>query len=80
MSLSVDGLRVYYQTLKGDIKALDGVSFDLRDGEIAGIAGESGCGKSTLSNSLIMLRLPMKLVEGSASLTKIHSQSAIKGR
>jgi len=68
MSLSVDGLRVYYQTLKGDIKALDGVSFDLRDGEIAGIAGESGCGKSTLSNSLIMLRLPMKLVEGSVSL------------
>ena len=53
MSLSVDGLRVYYQTLKGDIKALDGVSFDLRDGEIAGIAGESGCGKSTDRKSVV---------------------------
>jgi oligopeptide/dipeptide ABC transporter ATP-binding protein len=68
MSLNVANLRVYYQTLKGDVKALDGVTFGLRDGEIAGIAGESGCGKSTLSNSLITLRLPMKFVEGDVSL------------
>ena len=68
MSLNVSNLRVYYQTLKGDVKALDGVTFDIRDGEIAGIVGESGCGKSTLSNSLITLRLPMKFVGGYVSL------------
>ena len=64
MSLTVDGLKVYYRTLHGDVHALDGVSFAIADGEIMGLAGESGCGKSTLGNSLICLSGRMKYIEG----------------
>lgn len=62
--LEVQDLRVYYQTLRGDVKALDGATFSLTEGEIMGLAGESGCGKSTLGRSLVLLKPPMKYVGG----------------
>src|SRR5512134_3467739 len=68
MSLKVDNLKVYYQTLHGDVKALDGVTFDMKSGEIMGLAGESGCGKTTLGHSLISLAPPMKHVGGRVTL------------
>ena len=68
MSLEVDDLRVYYRTLAGDVKALDGVSFKIADGEIMGLAGESGCGKTTLGNSLVMLDGRMRQIGGSVTL------------
>ena len=72
MSLTVDNLRVYYRTLRGDVKALDGVTFDVADGEIMGIAGESGCGKTTLGKSLIRLDGRMRVVEGTVTLDGIR--------
>ena len=68
MSLAVDDLRVHYRTLRGDVKALDGVTFQVADGEIMGLAGESGCGKTTLGKSLIRLDGRMRLVGGSVEL------------
>lgn len=64
MSLKVENLSVYYQTLKGDVRALESATFSMIDGEIMGLAGESGCGKTTLSNSLILLVPPMRFVSG----------------
>ena len=68
MSLQVSDLRVYYRTLAGDVKALDGATFSIADKEIMGLAGESGCGKSTLGNSLIRLDGRMKYIAGSVTL------------
>ncbi len=53
--LEVEGLKTYYKTLRGDVKAVDGVSFKVGRGEAMGIAGESGCGKTTLALSIVRL-------------------------
>jgi peptide/nickel transport system ATP-binding protein len=68
MSLSVDDLTVYYQSLRGDVRAVDGATFAIADGEIMGLAGESGCGKSTLGKSLIRMDARMKYVSGRVEL------------
>ena len=68
MSLQIKNFTVYYQTLRGDVRALENAFFNLADGEIMGLAGESGCGKSTLCNSLVHLAPPMKLVSGEVIL------------
>lgn len=57
-TLSVRDLRVWYGGETGPVRAVDGVSFDLRPGEILGLVGESGCGKSTLGRGLIGLLPP----------------------
>jgi peptide/nickel transport system ATP-binding protein len=72
MSLQVSDLRVYYKTLAGDVKALDGTTFEVADKEIMGLAGESGCGKSTLGNSLIRLEGRMRYVAGSVKLDGVE--------
>jgi len=53
--LHVDDLRTYYYTLRGPVKAVDGVSFQVEKGEAMGLAGESGCGKTTVALSILKL-------------------------
>ena len=68
VSLKVTNLTVHYRTLRGDVRALDGVTFTVADGEIMGLVGESGCGKTTLGKSLVRLDGRMRYVAGSVTL------------
>ncbi len=64
--LEVQDLHVYYYTLRGVVKAVEGVNLSLEKGEVLGIAGESGSGKSTLAYSLLRLVPPPgRIVKGS---------------
>lgn len=64
--LEVESLKMYYETIRGYVKAVDNVSFDVKRQESVGLAGESGCGKT--STALAILRLlpsNARIVEGS---------------
>jgi oligopeptide/dipeptide ABC transporter ATP-binding protein len=63
--LDVHGLKTYFYTEDGVVKAVDGVDFDVRRGEIVALVGESGCGKSVTSFSIMQLvGIPGKIVGG----------------
>src|SRR5476649_1422836 len=70
--LEVDGLRTYFFTKAGVVKAVDDVSFTVGRGEVLGLVGESGSGKSMTGYSLMgLIDLPGRIVDGSIILDGI---------
>ncbi len=63
--LEVKGLKTYFYTEDGIVRAVDGVSFEVYPGEVLGLVGESGCGKSVTSLSIMrLISKPGKIDEG----------------
>ena len=64
--LEVDNVQINYETRKGDVEAIQGVSFKVGEGETVGLVGESGCGKSTIAFGIVNFLGPNgKIVDGS---------------
>ncbi|MEM2158524.1 MAG: ATP-binding cassette domain-containing protein, partial [Sulfolobales archaeon] len=53
--LEVNNLRTYYFLEAETVKAVDGISFEVRRGQHLGLVGESGCGKTTVALSVMRL-------------------------
>jgi ABC-type dipeptide/oligopeptide/nickel transport system ATPase component len=68
VGLKVENHTAYYQTLHGNVQALEGATFYAADKESIGVSGESGCRASTLSDSLIYMQASMKYIQGSVTL------------
>ncbi len=63
--LSVRNLKTHFPTDDGVVKAVDGVTFDLHQGEVLGVVGESGCGKSiTMKSVMQLVGKPGRIVDG----------------
>lgn len=86
MLLEVNNLQTQFQGLKGTVKAVDGVSFKLDQGEIMGLVGESGCGKSmTLLSLMRLVPTPGQIVGGeiifkNENLLKISNKAMTRMR
>ncbi len=64
--LEIDNLQINYETRKGDVEAIQGVSFKVGETETVGLVGESGCGKSTIAFGIVnFLGSNGKIVGGS---------------
>jgi oligopeptide/dipeptide ABC transporter ATP-binding protein len=53
--LKVEGLKTYFDTVRGVVRAVDGIDFEIMGGETLGVVGESGCGKSITALSIMRL-------------------------
>ena len=81
--VQVRDLKMYFPVTSGiifqrriaDVKAVDGVTFDVRRGETLGLVGESGCGKTTLGRMILLLYKPTAgtVLINNQDLTKLKS-------
>lgn len=66
--LDVRDLHVSYLTARGQVKAVNGVTFSVQPGEVVGLAGESGSGKSTIAHALLRILHPPAVITGGQAL------------
>ncbi len=84
--LEVKGLKTYFYTEDGIVRAVDGVNFEVYPGEVLGLVGESGCGKSVTSLSIMrLISKPGKIDQGEIlldgeDLLKLPEEEMIKVR
>jgi oligopeptide/dipeptide ABC transporter ATP-binding protein len=84
--LEVKGLKTYFYTEDGVVRAVDGVNFEVYPGEVLGLVGESGCGKSVTSLSIMrLISKPGKVDAGEIlldgeDLLKLPEEEMIKVR
>ncbi len=71
--LEVLDVHVCYQTPRGDITAVNGVTLEVRSGEILGLVGESGCGKTTMAMAILqVVQPPGRIVRGAVKLNGLN--------
>lgn len=79
--LEIKNLKTNFYTEEGIVKAVDGVSFDIRRDEILGLVGETGCGKSVTALSILRLvRDPGKIIEGTITFNGVNLLSLTEGQ
>lgn len=88
--LQIDNLQVHFPIKKGvlqrtvgSIKAVDGVSLNIRRGETLGLVGESGCGKTTIGRAIVRLNTPTEgsiLFDGGQDILKLKGEELRKLR
>ncbi len=76
--LEVRGLKKYFRVGREDLKAVDGISVEIKKGETLGLVGESGCGKTTVGRVLVRLYEPSdgEIIYNGDDITKIKGQAA----
>ncbi|MCY3580952.1 MAG: ATP-binding cassette domain-containing protein, partial [Chloroflexi bacterium] len=62
--IQIQDLNVEYRTVRGAVRAVENVSFELYENEVFGLAGESGCGKTTVANAMTRLLKPPAYITG----------------
>jgi len=74
--LEIKGLKTCFYTEDGVVKAVDGIDFDVKKGEILGLVGESGCGKSVTALSIMQLiSSPGRIVDGEVTFNNLDLRS-----
>lgn len=77
--LEIEDMRVWYRTVAGEARVVDGVNLHIRRNELFGLAGESGCGKSTLVEGILrLIKLPGYIKTGAAWFSRADSTGRIK--
>ena len=73
--LQVNNLKKYFKTAKGQLHAVDDITFSLERGKTLGVVGESGCGKSTLGRTILNL---LPATSGEVIFDGVHVENADK--